>query len=53
MTSAIRFALEKVGYSEYSQENTISVFGNVFVEQSPMMVGVTISHDRAGNEISK
>ena len=42
-----------VAISEYSQENTISVFGDVFVGKSPMMVGVTISHDRAGNEISK
>ncbi|MGM9648262.1 MAG: hypothetical protein ACI3YH_09040, partial [Eubacteriales bacterium] len=39
--------------SEYSKENTVSVFGNIFVGNSPMMVGVTISKDRAGNDISK
>lgn len=39
--------------SEFSAENTVSVFGDVFVGNSPMMVGVTISKDRAGNDISK
>lgn len=39
--------------SEYSEENTVSVFGDVFIGKSPMMVGVTISRDRAGNDISK
>ena len=42
-----------VAISEYSEENTVSVFGDVFVGNSPMMVGVTISRDRAGNDISK
>ncbi|MEE1171706.1 MAG: hypothetical protein U0K87_05065 [Ruminococcus sp.] len=42
-----------VAISEYSAENTVSVFGDVFVGKSPMMVGVTISKDRAGNDISK
>ncbi|MBQ9860950.1 MAG: hypothetical protein IJO75_01690 [Clostridia bacterium] len=42
-----------VAISEYSEENTISVFGNIFVNGSPMMVGVTISKDRGGNIISK
>ena len=42
-----------VAISEYSEENTVSVFGDVFVGKSPMMVGVTISKDRAGNDISK
>lgn len=39
--------------SEFSAENTVSVFGDVFVGNSPMMVGVTISKDRGGNDISK
>lgn len=39
--------------TEYSQGNTISVFGEYFVGKSPMMVGITISRDRAGNDISK
>ena len=39
--------------TEYSQKNTISVFGEYFVGKSPMMVGITISRDRAGNDISK
>ena len=44
---------DPVAISEYSEENTVSVFGDVFVGNSPMMVGVTISRDRAGNDISK
>ena len=42
-----------VAISEFSAENTISVFGDVFVGNSPMMVGVTISKNRASNDISK
>ena len=42
-----------VAISEYSEENTVSVFGDVFVGNSPMMVGVTIAKDRAGNDITK
>lgn len=42
-----------VAISEYAAENTISVFGDVFVGGSPMMVGITISKDRAGNDITK
>ena len=42
-----------VAISEYSEENTVSVFGDVFVGNSPMMVGIVISKDRAGNDISK
>lgn len=42
-----------IAISEFSAENTVSVFGDVFVGSSPMMVGVTISKDRAGNDISK
>ncbi|MBQ2828105.1 MAG: hypothetical protein IJF20_02565 [Clostridia bacterium] len=42
-----------IAISEFSEENTVSVFGDVFVGSSPMMVGVTISKDRAGNDISK
>ena len=42
-----------VAIAEYSAENTVNVFGDVFVGNSPMMVGVTISKDRAGNDISK
>lgn len=42
-----------VAISEFSAENTISVFGDVFVGDSPMMVGVTISKSRAGSDISK
>ncbi|MBR6806774.1 MAG: hypothetical protein IKM46_00185 [Clostridia bacterium] len=42
-----------IAISEYSAENTVSVFGDIFVGKSPMMVGVTISKDRAGNNISK
>lgn len=44
---------DPMAISEYSQEKTVSVFGNIFVGNSPMMVGVTISKDRAGNDISK
>ena len=44
---------DPMAISEYSAENTISVFGNIFVSNSPMMIGVTISKDRAGNQISK
>ncbi len=39
--------------SKYSQDNTVSVFGDCFVNNSPMMVGVTLSKDRAGNDICK
>ena len=42
-----------IAISQYSQENTVSVFGNCFVGSSPMMVGITISKDRAGNDITK
>lgn len=42
-----------VAIAEFSVKNTVSVFGNYFVGTSPMMVGVTISKDRAGNDISK
>ena len=42
-----------VAISEYSEENTVSVFGDIFVGKSPMMVGVTISKDRSGANISK
>jgi carbamoylphosphate synthase large subunit len=42
-----------IAISEYAEANTISVFGDIFVGGSPMMVGVTISKDRAGNDISK
>ena len=44
---------EPMAISQFSEENTVSVFGNIFVGDSPMMVGVTISKDRAGNDISK
>ena len=44
---------DPMAISEYSKENTVSVFGNVFVNNSPMMVGITISKDRAGNDINK
>ncbi len=39
--------------SEYWRENTISVFGDIFVGGSPIMVGVTVSRDRVGNVIPK
>ena len=39
--------------TQYSQSDTISVFGEHFIGKSPMMVGITISQDRAGNNISK
>lgn len=42
-----------VAISEYSKDGTVSVFGDVFIDRSPMMVGVTISKDRAGNDINK
>jgi len=42
-----------VAISEYRQDKTVSVFGDIFVGNSPMMVGVTISNDRAGNDICK
>ena len=43
-----------IAISEYMQEaNTVSVFGDVFVGSSPMMVGVTIAKDRSGATISK
>ncbi len=42
-----------IAISEYSAENTVSVFGNYFIGGSPMMVGITISKDRAGNDITK
>ena len=42
-----------IAISEYTEENTVSVFGDVFVGNSPMMVGVTISKDRSGANISK
>ena len=45
---------DPIAISEYSEENTVSVFGEATVgAASPMMVGVTISKDRAGNDISK
>lgn len=44
---------DPIAISEYSQNNTVSVFGDIFIGRSPMMVGVTISKDRAGNDISK
>ncbi|MBQ8836450.1 MAG: hypothetical protein IJ002_03175 [Clostridia bacterium] len=44
---------DPVAISEYREGNTISVFGDIFVGDSPMMVGVTVSKDRAGNTISK
>lgn len=44
---------DPIAISEYTEENTVSVFGNVFVGSSPMMVGVTISKDRAGANINK
>lgn len=42
-----------IAISEYKEENTVSVFGDVFVGSSPMMVGVVISKNKAGNSISK
>ena len=42
-----------IAISEFKESNTVSVFGDIFVGNSPMMVGVTISKDRAGNDISK
>ena len=42
-----------VAISEYSEYGTVSVFGDIFIDKSPMMVGVTISKDRSGNDISK
>lgn len=43
-----------VAISEYSKDkNTISVFFDHYIGGSPIMVGVTISKNRAGNEISK
>ncbi len=43
-----------IAITEYSKSsNTVSVFGNYFVSGSPMMVGITISKDNAGNDISK
>lgn len=44
---------DPIAISEFSEENTVSVFGDIFIGKSPMMVGVTISKDRAGNDISK
>ena len=45
---------DPIAISEYSEENTVSVFGEATVgTASPMMVGVTISKDNAGNDISK
>ena len=44
---------DPIAISEYSAENTVSVFGNIFVGNSPMMVGVTISKDRSSTNISK
>ncbi len=44
---------EPIAITQYSQSNTVSVFGNCFVGKSPMMVGITISKDRAGNDITK
>ena len=43
-----------VAISEYLKaKNTISVFFDYYVGNSPIMVGVTISKNRASNEISK
>lgn len=42
-----------VAISQYTADNTVSVFGNIFVGNSPIMVGITISKDRAGNDITK
>ena len=45
---------DPIAISEYGQDaNTVSVFGDVFVGSSPMMVGVTIAKDRSGASISK
>lgn len=43
---------DPIAISKYS-DDTISVFGDVFVRKHPMMVGIVISRDRAGNSISK
>lgn len=44
---------DPIAVSQYTEENTISVFGDIFVGDSPVMVGITISKDRAGNDINK
>lgn len=44
---------DPIAISEYGSENTVSVFGDIFVGGSPIMVGVTVSRDRVGNEIPK
>lgn len=45
---------DPIAISEYTKENnTVSVFGNVFLGSSPMMVGVTIAKDISGVNISK
>ena len=43
-----------IAISEYREGNTVSVFGEATIgTASPLMVGVTISKDNAGNDISK
>lgn len=42
-----------IAITEFTEDSTVNVFGNVFANGHPMMVGVTISKDRAGNDISK